>query len=496
VSAAFGSLVSGQAGEVPTRRAGARNRLVRRSLVFADVIGLSAAFLTAEALSPPEPAAGAVGAGKEVLVFLATLPLWIAVAHFYGIYGRDEQRANHSTADDVVGVFHLVTIGSWLFVAGTWFSGLADPDLARITIFWLLAIVLVVAARGAARAICHRARGYVQRAVVIGAGDVGQLVGRKIQQHPEYGIELVGFVDSEPRACRSDLTKLDVLGAPEELSRIVAEQRVDRVIVAFSKAPHAYSIEQIRRLRDLDVLVDVVPRLFEALDPEFEAHDVEGLPLLGLAPVKRTRCNRLAKRTIDVLGAATLLVVTAPLFAYVAWRVKRESPGPVFFRQVRLGMHMRSFTALKFRSMQVHADEAPHREYIRATLSESVDRAENGLFKLDRSDAMTPFGRWLRRTSLDELPQLVNVLRGDMSLVGPRPCIPYEVENFAPHHFERFRVPAGMTGLWQVTARAHASFAEALELDVRYARANSLRLDLLLLLRTPVEVLRHRRGTS
>src|SRR5262245_51582805 len=121
LSTAVGSLISSQASDAVTRRTGARTRLVRRSLVFADVIGLSAACLTAEAVSPPESVAGAVGAGDEVLVFVATLPLWIAVAHFYGIYGRDEQRANHSTADDLVGVFHLVTIGSWLFVAGTWF---------------------------------------------------------------------------------------------------------------------------------------------------------------------------------------------------------------------------------------------------------------------------------------------------------------------------------------------------------------------------------------
>jgi lipopolysaccharide/colanic/teichoic acid biosynthesis glycosyltransferase len=150
---------------------------------------------------------------------------------------------------------------------------------------------------------------------------------------------------------------------------------------------------------------------------------------------------------------------------------------------------------LKFRTMVVGTDDAEHREHIKMTMSAAAALSANGLYKLERGNAVTPFGRWLRRTSLDELPQLINVLRGDMSLVGPRPCIPYETEQFAPHHFERFLVPAGLTGLWQVTARAHATFGEALDMDVAYARGWSLALDLRLLCRTPVEMLR-RTGTA
>jgi exopolysaccharide biosynthesis polyprenyl glycosylphosphotransferase len=468
---------------------------VRRALVAADIIGLSAAFLVAQTIADPDMS-GQVSRDTETLLFLATLPLWVAVAHIYGIYGRDEQRTDHSTVDDLVGVFHLVTIGSWLFFAATWITGAADPNLQKIALFWLLAITFVVTARFVARVLCRRNPAYVQRAVVVGAGEVGQLVGRKLEQHPEYGIELVGFVDADPRDKRSDLGRLAVLGPPEHLGEIVSQHGVERVVVAFSRERHDESIRLIRSVRDLDVQVDVVPRLFEALDPETEMHAVEGLPLLALTPGGPSHAARAAKRMIDVVVATTVLVVTAPLFVYFAWRIKRETPGPIFFRQDRLGMKMHRFTALKFRTMVTGADDAPHREYIRATLADSAGQADGGLFKLDRKDTVTPFGAWLRRTSLDELPQLWNVLRGDMSLVGPRPCIPYEVEHFAPHHFERFRVPAGLTGLWQVTARAHASFAEALDLDVRYARAASLSLDLRLLLRTPIEVLRHRRGTA
>jgi lipopolysaccharide/colanic/teichoic acid biosynthesis glycosyltransferase len=141
------------------------------------------------------------------------------------------------------------------------------------------------------------------------------------------------------------------------------------------------------------------------------------------------------------------------------------------------------------------AHDADHREYLKSIMSSRASVGANGLYKLERGDAITNVGRWLRKTSLDELPQLLNVLRGDMSLVGPRPCIPYETTLFGPHHFERFLVPAGVTGLWQVTARSRATFVEALDLDVAYARGWSLGLDLRLLARTPLQVFRDR-GTT
>jgi lipopolysaccharide/colanic/teichoic acid biosynthesis glycosyltransferase len=186
------------------------------------------------------------------------------------------------------------------------------------------------------------------------------------------------------------------------------------------------------------------------------------------------------------------LLVTAPLFAVVAWRIRRDSPGPVFFRQTRLGLDKRRFTALKFRSMYEGTDTSAHQAYVMATMDVGAAPEGNGLYKLERGDDITPVGRWLRKTSLDELPQLINVLRGDMSLVGPRPCLDYETEHFEPQHFERFQVPAGLTGLWQVTARSHATFREALDMDVAYVRGWSLGLDLRLLFRTPTIMLRRR----
>jgi lipopolysaccharide/colanic/teichoic acid biosynthesis glycosyltransferase len=183
------------------------------------------------------------------------------------------------------------------------------------------------------------------------------------------------------------------------------------------------------------------------------------------------------------------------VFAYIALRVKLDSPGPVFFRQKRLGQDRREFEVLKFRTMKVDNDDSAHREFIKELMDPRTAKTTNGIYKLDRGDAVTRSGRWLRAMSLDELPQLINVLRGDMSLVGPRPCIDWETDHFEPHHFDRFLVPAGITGLWQVTARAQATFKEALDMDVAYARGWSLGLDMRLLCRTPLQVL-NRRATA
>jgi lipopolysaccharide/colanic/teichoic acid biosynthesis glycosyltransferase len=199
---------------------------------------------------------------------------------------------------------------------------------------------------------------------------------------------------------------------------------------------------------------------------------------------------------MDLVGAAVGLLIASPLFLYASLRIKSESAGPVFFRQERIGRNGERFTVLKFRTMKTGTDAEAHREYVRSVASSEATIGEAGVYKLEREDAVTPFGRWLRKTSLDELPQLVNVLRGEMSLVGPRPCIPYELENFALHHHDRFLVPQGITGLWQVAARGNSTFREALDMDVAYVHGWSMGLDLRILFRTPFALLRQRRSTA
>jgi undecaprenyl-phosphate galactose phosphotransferase len=469
----------------------ARGALVRRALVLADACGLFLAFLVTALLFGPGAGAGnRLAIGAEYLLFLGTLPFWALGAKLYELYDRDEERTDHSTLDDALRVFHLVTIGAWLLYLGARLSGLADPELAKVATFWILSLVFVVAGRGLARAYCRRQPAYVQNALIVGAGEVGQLVARKLEQHGEYGIRLVGFVDDDPLPLRSDLARTRVLGGAADVARLVEEHAVERIIVAFSNDSSEEAVELVRQLKRLDVQTDIVPRLFDAIGPNVTVHAVEGLPLLGLPSSKLLPFSAALKRAIDAVGAVLLLAATGPIFAFIAWRVHRDSPGPVFFRQKRLGEGMREFEALKFRTMFVDTDDSAHREFIKRTMTAAAAPTENGLYKLERADAVTRSGRWLRRTSLDELPNLINVLRGEMSLVGPRPCIRYELESFQPHHFERFLVPAGITGLWQVTARAHSTFGEALEMDVAYARNWSLGLDIWLLLRTPFTVFR------
>jgi exopolysaccharide biosynthesis polyprenyl glycosylphosphotransferase len=469
-----------------------RGWLVRRMLLAADLLALAAAFAVVETFFHKSQLVGDVGIGVETVIFLGLLPVWVLAAKLYGLYDRDEDNATHSTADEVVSVFHLVTAGVWVFYATSWLVGLWNPDQAKLATFWFLALVSVVAARSAARTLARRHSAYVQNALIVGAGEVGQLIGRKLLQHPEYRINLLGFVDSEPREKRLDLGDLPVLGSPEDIGELVRRERVDRVIVAFSREGHERMLDLVRAIRKHDVHVDLVPRLFEAVGANVGIHTLEGLPLVGLPSSRISRSSRLLKRSLDVLGSATLLALCAPMMLLIAFLIRRDSPGPVFFRQTRLGMDLREFTLLKFRTMHEGTDEAPHREYIKQIMRSDALPGSNNLYKLERKDSITRVGRWLRKTSLDELPQLINVLRGDMSLVGPRPLIPYELEFFSPHHFERFLVPAGLTGLWQVEARAHSTFGEALDLDVAYARGWSLGLDLRLVLRTPLVMFRKR----
>jgi exopolysaccharide biosynthesis polyprenyl glycosylphosphotransferase len=384
-------------------------------------------------------------------------------------------------------------VGAFLLTSRA--TGFDDPVGDGSVIAAMTAAAFVATRRVASRVVATQRIGRAETALIVGAGDVGQLIARKLLRHPEYGVKVVGFVDTPPKQWRGDVGSVPIVGVIDDLVSIVRDLSVDRVIVAFSARNDQETLTWVRPLLGLNVHVDVVSRMFEIVGPGVRLRDVEGMRLLSISPCSRSVAASRLKRAIDIVGASIGLVVTAPLFLWAAWRIPRESPGPVFFRQTRLGAGMQEFTMLKFRTMTVDTDQSAHRAYIAQTMSGGRNAGAGELYKLDRRDAVTPTGRWLRRTSLDELPQLINVLQGKMSLVGPRPCLQYETAYFAQHHFERFLAPPGITGLWQVTARAHASFAEALEMDAAYVRDWSLGLDLSLILRTPVELFRQRRAT-
>ena len=473
------------------RNVSARHRgwIVRRALLAADVTSLVLAYVVAKLI-----VSGGIGArpGIEFAVLVLMLPLWVVAAKLQGLYERDEEHVDHSSVDEVVGVFHLVTLGAWLCIVAAWAVGVGDLHVPRLITFWLLAAVLVVAGRGIARAAARRSPLYLQNTIIIGAGHIGQLAARKLLQHPEYGVNLIGFVDAHPRPRRPELEHLAVVGAPERIGEIVELLDIERVIIAFSEADHEELLKLIRELRKFDLQIDVVPRLFEIVGPKADIHAFEGLSVVGLTPARMSPSSRLLKRAMDCIVAFAMLVVLAPVMLLIALAIRLDSPGPVLFRQRRLGRDMHPFTVLKFRTMRPDTDAEAHRRYIESIATHQASPNGNGLYKLDRSDAVTSVGRFLRKTSLDELPQLFNVLAGEMSVVGPRPCLDYETKEFAEHHFERFLMLPGLTGLWQVTARAKSTFAEALDMDVEYVRGWSLSLDLHLLLKTPFSLIRMR----
>jgi lipopolysaccharide/colanic/teichoic acid biosynthesis glycosyltransferase len=211
---------------------------------------------------------------------------------------------------------------------------------------------------------------------------------------------------------------------------------------------------------------------------------------VGHSRFGRARLRDVTKRVLDIAVAAVLLTVVAPLFLLIAVAVRLDSSGPVFFSQTRVGLHGKKFTMLKFRSMEDDAASAPHHCYVTMLAREGPGPADGRLLKLTDDDRVTRVGAVLRKTSLDELPQLLNVLAGQMSLVGPRPAMAYELELYRPEHFGRLSVRPGITGLWQVSGRSRLGFNEMLDLDLEYVRRRSFVFDLWLLARTPLAVLR------
>jgi lipopolysaccharide/colanic/teichoic acid biosynthesis glycosyltransferase len=231
-----------------------------------------------------------------------------------------------------------------------------------------------------------------------------------------------------------------------------------------------------------------------ASDVRVDSVDIERLAIPPLAFARQeSRAAAIALRALDITVAALLLLILAPLFAAIALAIRLDSPGRIIYRQKRLGHELKPFTINKFRTMHQGVGYETHRTYVLGLIAgERPEDAEKGLFKMSEDDRVTRVGRWLRRSSFDELPQLWNVLRGNMSLVGPRPPIDYEVEHYPPHWFARFSVKPGVTGLWQVSGRSELTLEEMITLDIEYARRRSLGLNVMILLRTVPAVLRGR----
>jgi exopolysaccharide biosynthesis polyprenyl glycosylphosphotransferase len=472
---------------VPKRR----GWLVRRMLALADVVGLTMAFGLAELIVQNGRGGTWSGTG-ELLLFAVTLPLWIAFADVHGLYKRDEERTDHSTADELVGVVQLVTLGTWLLLGGMWVTRLGSPTIPKLFVFWATAIVAVTTARAAARAFCRRRLAYVQNTVVVGAGTVGQSVARKLLQHREYGVNVVGLVDVKPRERLPSLARLPLLGGPAELREIVRRYGVERVIFAFSGEPNEDTVAAVRSIKDLDVQIDIVPRLYELVGPTADIFTVEGIPLVGLPPLRLSRRAQVLKRALDLVVATLGLVLLAPVLGLFALLIRLDSGGPALFWQARIGVGGRVFRMAKFRTMCRDAEER------KCELAHLNRHARPGgdprMFKIDCDPRVTRVGAFLRRYSLDEVPQLLNVLKGEMSIVGPRPLIAEEAQHVHDWALRRLDLKPGMTGLWQVLGRSAIPFEEMVRLDYLYVTSWSLWRDCLLLLRTLPVVARGTHG--
>jgi exopolysaccharide biosynthesis polyprenyl glycosylphosphotransferase len=457
-----------------------RGWLMRRILLLADIAGLTTAYLLALALAPGATGADRVAAWWEVALFMVSLPFWVFLARVHSLYDRDEERSDHSTVDDIFGVFQVVTIGTWSFFALTYFTGLPHPTVPRLIVFWLTAVVLVPLIRAVTRAVGRRHPSYVQNVIIVGSGDVARLLDNKIRQHPEYRLNVVGFVDHKGASPLEGAGQFELIGATDALPELVRAHSAHRVLIAFSEDSDDQTLEVIRELQHTNVQIDIVPRLFEVLGTSAQLHTIEGVPLVGLPTPRLSASSRLLKRLLDLTGAILGLILLSPLFAITALAIKLDTRGPVFFRQVRMGAEERAFRVFKFRTM-VNDAETLKAEVAHLNMHVNDDPR---MFKVPNDPRVTRVGAFLRRTRVDELPQLLNVFRGEMSLVGPRPLILDEDQHVVRWARRRLKLKPGMTGLWQVLGASDIPFDEMTKLDYLYVTNWSLREDLRLILLT------------
>lgn len=329
-----------------------------------------------------------------------------------------------------------------------------------------------------------RARGIgVQRAVVVGVGDTGRSVLRLMIARKELGYIPVGYLDDDPARGNVDLGRVRGLGSTSNLAEIIHQYEVDAVVITLPWSHHDKIVKMVDDCQAAGVEVSIVPDVFQLSLQQVQIENIDGIPLLrvnGQVPFKAS--NRLVKRVVDIVLVMLAAPLWLPLLGIVAAAIRMEGPGPIFYRAKRVGENGRVFDMLKFRSMVPNAD-AMHADLVKA--HEQDPRHP----KIKDDPRVTSVGRFIRSTSLDELPNLLNVLMGQMSLVGPRPPTPDEVSLYAPWHRQRLQVKPGMTGLWQVSGRSDVPFDEMCLLDIYYIENWSMGLDARILMMTIPRVL-------
>ncbi len=388
------------------------------------------------------------------------------------------------SAGHVLGAVSLATVAT--VAAGSVLGALHSVDLALR--LWLFAVCYLGVARlvlFAIRRHAMRSDAFAVPTLIVGAGVVGEHLVRRLTLDRRYGLRPVGFLDHDPLSTPNG--SVPVLGSPERLADAIRSTAARHVILAFSTEPDHMLVEKVKECERLGVGVSLVPRLFESISERAVLDHIGGLPLVSLRPTDPRGWQFTVKHAVDRAVAVVALLLLAPVMGAIAIGVRLSSPGPVLFRQRRVGRDGRVFDVLKFRTMREAAKPRP------GGFELPPGCAPGGI---EGEDRRTPFGRWLRDSSLDELPQLINVLRGEMSLIGPRPERPEYARRFATEitrYDDRHRVKSGITGWAQVNGlRGQTSISDRVEWDNYYIKNWSLRLDLRIVALTVAEMLRAR----
>jgi Undecaprenyl-phosphate glucose phosphotransferase len=413
-----------------------------------------------------------------LLLLALLLPLHALSLRAVGLY---EYRHERTKADEAFVVLQGVTLATLLLVAGTFFLRSFSYSRWFMLVFWAFDVVAVfgvrLAIRDVVRALRRHGR-FVRRALVVGAGDLGQEVTRRLRGHPEFGVRVVGYLDDRiPVGER--IEGKEVLGGCEAVTRVLADYRVDQIFLALPLEAHHEVLKVLNAIEGELVDVKMVPDVLQFVTLRAAVEELEGLPVISLAQSPIIGWARLLKRGMDLLLATLGLVLLAPVLGAIALTIRLTSPGSVFYRQERTGLDGRSFDIVKFR-----------------TMPEGTEGGSGPVWARRGDRRATRFGRMLRRFSIDELPQLWNVLTGDMSLVGPRPERPFFVHQFKtriPQYMLRHKVKAGLTGWAQVNGlRGDTSLEKRIEYDLYYIQNWSLALDLKIMILTLYRAWQHR----
>jgi exopolysaccharide biosynthesis polyprenyl glycosylphosphotransferase len=472
--------LSQQARSKATRTLRLQRRLHVLSLLTVDVLSANAAFFLAYTLRYVFELGGDVP-GESFVDYATYLPVQLLFVAFcllvHQLKSSYRLPRGSSMLGEMMSVFTATTTASMVVFALT--SMIRYPASSRLTFIyaWLLAFAIGVAARVVVRIVRARlhSAGYgIEHVVVVGSDHLARMIMQMVAQQRHLGYRIVGFVDSGERA---DFGRFRALGPVSQLPALVDQIGVDHVIVALPANRHEEILWVLDSCQRAGVSLSMVPDLFALRLSHVDLGTVGGIPWFRLSEKPIQGWNLVVKRAIDLAGSTLLLAGLAPLFLVVSVLIKSSSRGPVYFRQVRLGKGGAPFVCYKFRSMRDGADREQSE-------LERMNEADGPIFKIRHDPRLTRVGSFLRRTSIDELPQLWNILRGEMSLVGPRPPIPEEVARYEDWHRRRLEVVPGLTGLWQVSGRSELSFDEMVMFDLYYIENWSLALDVHILART------------